>query len=88
MDGWNDALYGGACIDTFVFRATKQGKSRVLDLDASDHIQLSGYSYGSTPLALSHFAQAAAGVVFTDHGDTVLFAGTHLADSSSKLLLL
>ena len=86
--GGNDALHGGAGSDTFVFRATDHGKSRVLDLEPSDKIQLSGYAYGSVRQALSHFNQTAAGVVFSDHGDQILFAGTHLADFSGSMLLL
>lgn len=84
----NDVFYGGSGRDTFVFHATNHGDSRVLDLAAGDYVQLLGYGYGSARVALSHFSQTTAGVVFNNHGDTVLFAGAELADFSGKMLLL
>lgn len=88
----HDVVYGGLGADVFVFHPAPahttpaQAYTRIVDLDSHDHIELLGFGYASTSAALSHFSQTAAGVVFSDHGDTVLFSGTHLSDFSASMI--
>lgn len=87
-----DVIYGGLGADVFVFHppsrqtAADQAYTRVADLDASDHIQLLGFGYDTAHAALDHLRQTAAGVVFSDHGETILFSGTQLSDFSASTI--
>lgn len=87
-----DVVYGGLGADVFVFHppgrqtAADQAYTRVADLDASDHLQLLGFGYATAQAALGHFSQTSAGVIFSDHGETILFSGTHLSDFSASTI--
>ena len=65
--------------DTFQFDAADKGSDRVLQLDAWDSLEFTGFGYGSAAAVASHLTETANDVIFADQGVRVIFMNTDLA---------
>jgi Ca2+-binding RTX toxin-like protein len=77
----DNILAGGMMSDVFVFEAPSlvgDNNHIVLDLEAWDTVQLSGFGYISGSEALADMAQVGADVVFTKNGTEITFENTAL----------
>lgn len=75
----NDLIHGGLLADTFQFDAADKGSDRVLQLDAWDSLEFTGFGYGSAAAVASHLTETANDVIFADQGVRVIFMNTDLA---------
>jgi Ca2+-binding RTX toxin-like protein len=76
----NDRLSGGRGSDLFVFNRGEGGNDTVLGLDIYDRVQLSGFGYASAADALAQVTQNGPDAVFSDAGQSIIFAGKTAAD--------
>jgi len=84
----NDIQVGGFGSDTFVFNASDIGRDTVLDLEAWDVIDISGFAFDSFAAAKAAFTQEGADVLFSSGGVEALFKSTALAEINNDLLVI
>lgn len=83
----NDVMAGGGLSDTFVF-APNGGSDRVLDLEAWDDLDLTGFGYASDAQARAQMSQQGGNVLFADQGTTVTLEGVGLGMITDDMILV
>ncbi|MEO0937113.1 MAG: DUF4214 domain-containing protein [Pseudomonadota bacterium] len=84
----DDILAGGYLSDVFIFDAAETGHDRVLQLDAWDSLQFSGFGYTTAAEAIAKMKARGPDVVFEDEGVTVTFADQTLVEIEALQFLI
>ena len=82
----DDLMFGGLGSDRFVFEAADTGHHRVVDLEAWDTIEMSGFGYANATDLRAHLTQVGDDVVFADRGVFVIFTETVLDSMGTSFL--
>ncbi len=86
--GGANILTGGVLSDRFVFSPADGGSHAVLDLEAWDQLDLTGFGYGLAAAARLNMSEAGADLIFADQGVTVTFHNTQMSDITDTMLLI
>ncbi|MDC0739359.1 DUF4214 domain-containing protein [Cognatishimia sp. SS12] len=84
----DNTLFGGRLADTFVFNATVDGRSIVLDIEAWDRVELQQYSQNSASEIVDSLVQVGDDVELTQDDMTIVFQNRTLDAFDEDMFVL
>ena len=79
-------LSGGIGYDSFVFDTSDDGTHHVVDLEAWDVLNLTGFGYASTTDALAQITQEGDHAVFEDQGVRIVLTGWDATEITAQMI--
>jgi hypothetical protein len=82
----NSLLSGGVYADAFVFTTQDDGTHQIIDMEAWDVLELSGFGYATASDALSHITQVGENAVFEDQGVRIVLTDWDAANVTEDMI--
>lgn len=84
----DNTLYGGLLSDRFVFDPSDGGEQRIMDLEAWDILDLTGFGFADIEGARAAFEQQGEDLMFTEQGVSVFIKDFALSALSDEILMI